>query len=136
MAAGKRVPAPRRQSRFHLGKAHEFLEASRGAEAAGLNDAALSAAIHAGVCAADAVCSALAGTRSADPDHTKAADLLEELGGAEAKAHAAQLRRLVSKKHEVEYTARRSSARDAADAIKRAQRLVAWASAVVENAGL
>jgi hypothetical protein len=38
-------------------------------------------AVHAVISAADAVCVALSGRRSADPDPQRAADLLEEIGG-------------------------------------------------------
>jgi hypothetical protein len=38
-------------------------------------------AVHAAISATDAVCVALAGRRSEDPDHQRAADLLQEIGG-------------------------------------------------------
>ena len=103
-----------------------------------MHDAAMLDAIHAAISAADAVTVALAGQRSADPDHGRAADLLDEVGGrsSEVRAHARQLRQLLGRKNAVEYESRRATAREAADAVKRADRLVAWASGVVEAAKL
>lgn len=95
-------------------------------------------AIHAAIGAADSVTVTLAGQRSAGPDHGRAADLLDEIGGGttEMGAHARQLRQLLGRKNAVEYESRRATAREAADAVKRADRLVAWASTVVDAAKL
>jgi hypothetical protein len=103
-----------------------------------LYDAAMLNAIHAAISATDAVTVALAGQRSADPDHGRAADLLDEVGGgsSEVSAHARQLRQLLARKNVVEYESRRAAAGEAMDAVKRADRLVAWATGVVGAAKL
>ena len=62
------------------------------------HDACLLNAIHAAISAADAVTVVLAGRRSADPDHQRAADLLEEMGASTpaSKERVRQLRALLS----------------------------------------
>jgi hypothetical protein len=93
-------------------------------------------AIHAGISASDAVTVALVGRRSADPDHQRAVDLLEEVapGSREIGMHVRQLRALLARKNVVEYESRRATAREAADAVERAHRLVTWARQTVERA--
>jgi HEPN domain-containing protein len=138
VARDKRVDAPRSQARSYLEKAKQFLNAAKDAVDESRHDAAMLAAIHAAISAADAVTVALAGQRSADPDHSRAVDLLDEVGGGatEVTSHARQLRQLLGTKNVVEYESRRAMARDAADAVRRANRLVAWASTVVDAARL
>ncbi len=94
--------------------------------------------IHAAISATDAVTVALSGRRSADPDHQRASDLLEEVAGGsrEIDTHVRQLRTLLTKKNVVEYESRRASSREAADALERAARFVTWATRVVEKAKL
>ena len=102
-----------------------------------MHDAAMLNAIHAGISATDAATIALVGIRSADPDHARAADLLEEVattGPGDARKGARQLRQLLARKSAVEYQSRRAAAGEAADAIKRAMRLIDWARGVVNAA--
>ncbi len=138
MPRAKRVEMARRESRAYIGKAEQFLEAARAASVAKQHDAVMLSAIHAAISGTDAVTIALAGVRSSDPNHLLAADLLDEVGGhqGEVGTHARQLRQLLGKKHAVEYGSGRASAREANDALKRADRLVAWARSVVEAARL
>ncbi len=100
-------------------------------------DAALLDAVHAGMCACDAVTATVAEVRSSDSEHLRAADLLEELGRASdnATAHAKQLRLLVSKKNLVEYEARRVTLREAREGVDRATRLVMWAQDILTRRG-
>jgi hypothetical protein len=74
--------------------------------------------------------------RSADPDHERAVDLLEETAGGseEIKARARQMRQLLAKKNMVDYEARRATAKEARDAAERASRIVAWAAVTVRRA--
>jgi HEPN domain-containing protein len=135
VAKGKRVKVERTQARSHLEKAEEFLAAADSSLESGRHDAAMLDAIHAAISAADAVTVALAGVRSTDPDHARAADLLEEVGpSGDVARHARQLRQLIARKNVVEYEARRSRATEASDAVKRARRFVGWARTVVEAA--
>ncbi len=78
MARGKTAQVRRSESRLCLQKASELLQEARTGLEAGRYDAALLNAIHAAINAADAATIALAGVRSSDPDHQRAADLLEE----------------------------------------------------------
>ena len=93
-------------------------------------------AIHAAISASDAVTAVLAERRSADPDHQRAVDLLEEVAGqsGEIKARVRQLRMLLAKKNVVEYESRRATAKEAADSVERAERFVEWASEIVRRA--
>jgi hypothetical protein len=129
------VNVPRNQAPQFLAKAVEFASAARGSLERGDRDAAMLNAIHAGICAADAVCVALAAQRSTDPDHARAADLLEEVAASssDVKERARQLRRLLAKKNAVEYESRRATSREASDATDRAERLIGWAKEVVAS---
>jgi HEPN domain-containing protein len=93
-------------------------------------------AVHAAISATDSVTVTLVLKRSGDPDHQRAASLLEEAAGSspEIRAHVRQLRELLARKNVVEYESRRATARDASDALKRAERFVAWAREVVSRA--
>ncbi len=77
----KTVQTPRSEARLYLAKAQQFCAEATAAINSSRNDAAMLNAVHAAISGADAVCVALAGRRSADPDHQRAADLLQEIGG-------------------------------------------------------
>jgi len=138
MARGKRVRVHRSQAKSYLSKAQEFLAQAHDAQRAERWDAAMLNAIHAGISASDAATIALSGQRSADPDHMRSADLLEEVAPAsrEIRGQATQLRRLLARKNAVEYESRRSRKSDVVDAVKRADRLTAWVVDVVREARL
>ena len=129
----KRTSAPRSSASAHIAKAEQFLRAAERAADQAEYDAVMLNAIHAGISATDAVTIAMAGLRSTDPDHQRAADLLQEVAGAsgEIRAQVNQLRRLLSRKNLVEYEARRARAAESSDSLKRASRFVAWARAIV-----
>jgi hypothetical protein len=93
-------------------------------------------AIHAAISALDAVTAALAGLRSADPDHQRAVDLLEEVasGSEEITTRVRQTRQLLARKNMVEYESRRATAKEARDAVERASRIVDWAAVTVRRA--
>jgi hypothetical protein len=76
MAKGKTAQIRRGEARLYLERAIQFSEQARTGLDAGRNDAALLDAIHAAISATDAATVALAGVRSIDPDHQRAADLL------------------------------------------------------------
>jgi hypothetical protein len=132
----KSVPTPRSEAKLYVAKATQFAEEAREAVSASRNDAALLNAVHAAISATDSVCVALAGRRSSDTNHQRAADLLEEIGGDSPALRASlkQLRMLLARKNVVEYESRRSTAREAVEAVKRAERLVAWATEIVNDA--
>jgi HEPN domain-containing protein len=135
---GKTVSEARPRAKDLSAKAREFLEEAGQALAESRFDAAVLNAVHAGISAADAVCVALAGLRSADPDHQRAVDLLGEVASAspEVAAKARQLRQLLRRKNIVEYESRRATSTEARDAVNRAQRLVEWAAEQVRAAKL
>lgn len=95
-------------------------------------------AIHAAISASDAVTVALAGRRSADPDHQRAADLLEEVasGSEEIRTRVRQIRALLAKKNVVEYESRRATSSEAGESVRRAERIVAWAGELIDRAKL
>lgn len=134
----KTVPAARAEARKYRGKAEQFMDEAHVALDAGRTDAAMLNAIHAAISAVDAVSVALGARRSADPDHQRAVDLLEEIAGrSEAvRRRARQLRLLLAKKNAVEYESRRATAKEAAEAVDRAGRLVGWARETLEDARL
>lgn len=129
----KVVSTSRAESRLYLAKAKEFLEEAKSALAESRDDAAMLNAVHAAISAADAATAALAGVRSADPDHHRSADLLEESVGATkgGKAPVQQLRRLIAAKNATKYSSRRATAAEAKEQVTRAERFVRWASDAV-----
>src|SRR5688572_16018282 len=133
---GRTADAPRRDAPVLLQKAEEFLRTAARAEGAGDRDAAMLASIHAAITANDAACVALLSKHSTDPDHQRAADLLETAGDRAPGAgqRAGQLRALLKQKNLVEYEARRASVAEARDALERATRFVSWARDVVGKA--
>ncbi len=126
----------RSEARLYLAKGQQFSAEANTAISNSRNDAAMLNAVHAAISATDAVCVALAGRRSADPDHQRAADLLQEIGGRSRgiASHVRQLRMLLAKKNAVEYESRQASAKEASEAAQRAERLVSWASETIEAA--
>lgn len=131
----KTASADRAEAALHLAKAEQFLDVARAALIDRRHDAGMLTAIHAGISAADAVAIALAGVRSADPDHGRAAALLEQVAGQSdiVRTRARQLRMLIEKKNAVEYESRRASADEAVQAVERAHRIVSWAREAVDN---
>lgn len=119
-----------------MGKAEQFFDEARIALEAGRHDACMLGAVHAAISAVDAVTVALLGRRSADPDHRRAADLLEQvaLDSPEFRSRVRQLRELLARKNIVEYESRRATAREATDATRRSERLVTWARETVSRA--
>jgi HEPN domain-containing protein len=136
MAKGKTAQARRGEAKLYLDKAVQFIEQARAGLDAGRNDAALLDAIHAAISGTDAATIALAGVRSTDPDHRRAADLLEEVAGSapEGRERARQLRALLTRKNTVEYESRRASVKDARDGVERSGRIVDWAKEVLAKA--
>ncbi len=134
--AAKNVPVARMEAKLYLAKAEEFLQEARAAAQASRHDAAMLNAIHAAISAGDAVTIVLAGRRSADADHQRAVDLLEEVAGssAEIKGKARQVRALLAKKNIVQYESRRATAGEAGNAVDRAGRIVGWATETVRRA--
>lgn len=132
------MAAGRAEARLYLEKARQFAEEARLARERSHHDAAMLDAIHAAISAADAVTVALAGRRSADPDHQRAADLLEQVAPSseEVRATVRQVRALLRSKNTVEYESRRATAREAADAVRRAERIVDWAATLLARARL
>jgi HEPN domain-containing protein len=138
MAKGKTTQVRRGEARLYLDKAVQFIEQARSGLDADRNDAALLDAIHAAISGTDAATVALAGVRSTDPDHQRAADLLEEVAGSapEGRERARQLRILLARKNTVEYESRKASVKDARDGVERAGRIVDWAKDVLAKARL
>jgi HEPN domain len=121
-----------------LRKAEQFCTAAAAALAADHYDAAMLDAVHAGISSADAVCVGLGGRRSADPDHMRAADLLETVGANSPpiKEKAQVLRSLIQLKNRVEYEDKPATRVDAETAAKRCERLVSWAKEELVRARL
>jgi HEPN domain-containing protein len=138
MAKGKTLQVRRGEARLYLDKAIQFIDQARSGLDAGRNDAALLNAIHAAISGTDATTIALAGVRSTDLDHQRAADLLEEVAGSapDGRERARQLRTLLARKNAVEYESRKASAKDARDGVERAGRIVDWAKEVLAKARL
>jgi hypothetical protein len=114
-------------ARAKLAKAEEFLMVAGVAET-DAPSATVSLAITAGILASDVIL--LRATRTAPTgaaSHEEAVGLLRGAGYASASS---QLQRLVAGKTPIQYRARAATAAEAADAIKRATRLVDAARAM------
>jgi len=137
-ARRKIVKTPRAQAQLYLAKAMQFSAEATSALKSSRNDAAMLNAVHAAISATDAVCVALGGQRSGDPDHQRAADLLEEIGGKSAgiAGTVQQLRMILAKKNVVEYEARQTTPKEASEAVKRSERFVKWADQTIRDARL
>ncbi len=99
-------------------------------------DAAVVLAIHAGIGAVDAICIAIAGVRSHDPDHNKAADLLRAVGGNAFDDQAQRLLRLLVLKNRIEYENKRATRDDADQCTRRCSNLVDSARSELTKARL
>jgi len=132
----KTVSVSRAEAGLYLAKAEQFSAEAVEALGSSRNDAAMLNAIHAAISAVDAVTAALVGLRSADPDHQRAIDLLEEVasGSDEVKTRVRQVRQLLARKNIVEYESRRATAKEARQAVERAKRVVTWAAQTVRRA--
>ena len=120
----------RSQVRGYIGKAQEYLDAAEASLAEGRHIAATSLAVHAGISAADAICGARTGRRSADQDHARSVALLGE-AGPDGKAAARQLGRLLPLKTRAEYEPDDVPKTIATKAVRAATEILAIAQRVV-----
>ena len=127
-------------AREYLALAEDYLAAAENNLQAGLPNPAVSAAVHAAICANDAVCLALIGERSRARTHGEAVKLLKRACRGtpyerSAAARARQLGDILSLKTEAEYSGRLVAKDDAARAMEQARRFVRWAREVVVASG-
>ena len=106
-----------------VAKATEFLKIAEVALADGCYDCAVSLAVSAGVNAADALCLHVLGRYSKTQGHEDAVVLVGK-AGVTGRTAAAPFRRLLSVKNKAQYSNSRCSAQEAADAVKRAARIL------------
>lgn len=114
-------PVSSAQVRAYAGKAEEYAEVAASEIEAGRFIAATSLAIHAGINAADAVCGARLGQRSAGEDHDQVLMLLRQAGADGAKIEK-ELRRLLPLKTKAEYEPDDIAPGVASNAVERARR--------------
>ncbi len=126
--APKDIPT-RREDRSAAGlywrKAEEFLRAAVSNLSEGRENAAALSAVHAVISAADAALVFSQGLRSSSQRHE---DLPELLARAlpESRAVISHLRRVLAKKHLVEYESRLFSDAEAREVVQHAERFLAW----------
>lgn len=124
----KRVDAA--QALQYLAKAEEWLAAAEDSLKARRFMAATGNAVHAGINAADAVCGARMGVRSAAQDHDEVLALVRQ-GGTDGADLAKHLTRLLPLKTRAEYDPADISASAASRAVRQAAHAVAIARRVV-----
>lgn len=117
------------QASAYLSKSEEYLAAAERELGERLHIAATSLAVHAGINAADAVCGIRLGRRSGGQNHEEVLGLLAT-AGADGKALAKELGRLLPLKTKAEYDPVDMSKADAGRAVERARRCVAIARRV------
>ncbi len=115
--------------RVFLDRATEFLDSAHESLAHHHHQAAASNAVHAAIAAGDAVTVFHAGKRSAPQRHEDAVHPLGTLGlpRSEVEPRARQLMRILGLETKAEYTDDLVTAREAEDAVRTAERIVAWA---------
>lgn len=125
---------PRAKAKVYLGKAEEFAEAARDSRDEERFDAAVSAAAHATINAADATCVWYLQVRSAGPSHDEAIDLIQRIDDIPADERDRLMRNLqalLDLKHKAEYADRTCTPAEAARAVKAMDRALgqvqAWA---------
>ena len=123
----------RTESRKYLYKAEKFFETGRTALLEGQWNSAGSAAIHAGMSAADAATVASAGMRSSSKDHGASVGPPTRLVPESGTAQERQLKGLLNMKNTVEYEQRLVTQAEARSLVEQAGRLVRWAAGVVAS---
>ncbi len=121
----KVTPLTVEQAGQHLRKAEEYLRAAQAALAGGDLDAAGGTAVLAGINAADSVSGLAQGNRWSGPHEQAAAHV--QRAGADGKAVATQLRRLLREKTRAHYEARPLSRSQAEALVQAAGRALAAA---------
>ncbi len=122
---------PRTNFGNYLRKSDEFLRSARTAVDRRDWDAAVSHAIHAALCASDALTVFYSGSRSAGESHE---ETLRQLTGlrmdrGELDRNLAHLRALLQLKTTAEYEDRLLGEREASSSLQHAERFRAWANA-------
>lgn len=126
-------PGQRNRAKIFLDKAEDFLLVAQSAEADRLWTPAAGNAIHAGICAKDAIATALTGETTKHRDHARAADELHAI----LRGHPDQVRakralaELIAEKSDVEYTSTRIGEAKVKVLVRRAEMLVELARATV-----
>ena len=116
---------------IYLDKAERFLRGAEAALAAGDEDTAALAALHAAISALDAITVARLGLRSTSPSHSDVILLLDRTGVEGNDDIKRQVRPLLSRKNLVEYEDRFLPRGEAAGLVKRARKVVAFAKAAL-----
>ena len=124
---------PRHEHRNFFNKAQSWLEMARAAADSGAYDVAVSNCVHSAINAVDAMAVLHAGKRSAGR-HADALDIIRILPVSGDRADLArQYRSLLGMKNPAEYESTMMTARQAADALKRAGRILDKARAEIEK---
>lgn len=120
----------------YLHKAQEYLESAQDNLDLERATPAAGDAIHAGICAKDAIVSALTGETRKAKDHAKAAQEMRQALGARRDAARAEksLRELVSVKGDVEYGTKLITLAKAKPLVRRAEALVGLATEIARRA--
>lgn len=123
-------------ARNYLALAEQCIEAAENNLAAGLLNPAVSAAVHAAICANDAVCLALIGERARGKAHGEAVSLLRRACrgtpySQAVEARSRQLADVLAMKTEAEYSGSMVLEKQARRAVGQARRFVEWARGVV-----
>lgn len=118
------VEVPKAEASVYLKKAAEFRKAAEATLAGGNRNAAGLLAIHAGICAADAITVFYLGLRSTGRRHLDVVALLGQTGHPGKDALERRLNELLSEKTSVEYEGRLISVGDCVRMVKLSSRIV------------
>ncbi len=116
-----------------LAKAKEFARLmDRALEDGELNGAA-STASHCVISAADALLAHEKGVRSSSKDHAVVVRLIARIAAPGAREKAAQIEGVLALTHVAEYEGRHITPKEAAQAVLKARRFLAWVEAQLEG---
>lgn len=120
---------PKAKSTNFVRKSEQFLRSSESAAERQDWDAAVSHAVHAGICMADALSVFYVGQRSASQDHREVLRLLDSVGlrRGELNRNKRHLSMLLSTKNAAEYEDRLLSESDAINSLEHCRRFCQWA---------
>ena len=97
------------------------------------SNAAATLAVQCAISSADAICVYELGMRSVSQDHRDVCDLVRSITLNEATEKSNSLKRIIAKKHLVQYESRSITLGEAKDMVKWASKFYQWVVSVVEK---
>ena len=127
---------PNSEYKDYFRKAEEFYSTMRDCFARGKWTSAALEAVHAAICANDALTIFAKGIKCSSPRHEDAVTLLQGLTELEnVKTNSSHLLRVIKQKNAVEYDRKSFSQKEAEEITKHAERFVEWVKSILPKNG-